>query len=144
MMTASVIAKRANVPLFTVRHYTRIGLLKPSRDLRNGYKMYSRDDVQRLRFIASAKELGFTLGEIEKVLSDASHGDSPCPMVREIVQRRIKENRQKIRELKRLQDRLEKAADLWASMKNSAPDGHSVCRLIESFSDSSDSTADRP
>ncbi|MBE7515836.1 MAG: MerR family DNA-binding protein [Chloracidobacterium sp.] len=143
-MTASVIAKRANVPLFTVRHYTRIGLLKPSRDLRNGYKMYSRDDVQRLRFIASAKELGFTLGEIEKVLSDASHGDSPCPMVREIVQRRIKENRQKIRELKRLQDRLEKAADLWASMKNSAPDGHSVCRLIESFSDSSDSTADRP
>lgn len=144
MMTASVIAKRANVPLFTVRHYTRIGLLKPSRDLRNGYKMYSRDDVQRLRFIASAKELGFTLGEIEKVLSDASHGDSPCPMVREIVQRRIKENCQKIRELKRLQDRLEKAADLWASMKNSAPDGHSVCRLIESFSDSSDSTADRP
>ncbi len=144
MMTASVIAKRANVPLFTVRHYTRIGLLKPSRDLRNGYKMYSRDDVQRLRFIASAKELGFTLGEIEKILSDASHGDSPCPMVREIVQRRIKENCQKIRELKRLQDRLEKAADLWASMKNSAPDGHSVCRLIESFSDSSDSTADRP
>ncbi|MCC6826272.1 MAG: MerR family DNA-binding protein [Acidobacteria bacterium] len=143
-MTASVIAKRANVPLFTVRHYTRIGLLKPSRDLRNGYKMYSRDDVQRLRFIASAKELGFTLGEIEKILSDASHGDSPCPMVREIVQRRIKENCQKIRELKRLQDRLEKAADLWASMKNSAPDGHSVCRLIESFSDSSDSTADRP
>lgn len=144
MMTASVIAKRANVPLFTVRHYTRIGLLKPSRDLRNGYKMYSRDDVQRLRFIASAKELGFTLGEIEKILADASHGDSPCPMVREIVQRRIKENRQKIRELKRLQDRLEKAAGLWASMKNSAPDGHSVCRLIESFSDSSDSTADRP
>ena len=58
MMTASILAKRANVPIFTVRYYTRIGLLKPSRDLRNGYKIYKHTDRERLRFIAAAKELG--------------------------------------------------------------------------------------
>ncbi len=138
MMTAGVLAKRTNVPLFTVRYYTRIGLLKPSRDLRNGYKVYKPGDRDRLTFITSAKNLGFTLKEIEEILEHAEHGDSPCPMVREIVQKRIEENKQKIRELKRLQKRLETAADVWAGMENSEPDGHSVCRLIETISDQQD------
>jgi MerR family Zn(II)-responsive transcriptional regulator of zntA len=135
MMTASVLAKRADVPLFTVRYYTRIGLLKPSRDLRNGYKVYKTSDRDRLKFIAAAKELGFTLAEIEEILGHAAHGDSPCPMVRDVVEKRIEENREKIREMKRLQKRLESAAEMWKKMKNSEPDGHSVCQLIESFSD---------
>lgn len=135
MMTASVLAKKADVPLFTVRYYTRIGLLKPSRDLRNGYKMYRHSDRDRLRFITAAKELGFTLAEIEEILDHAIHGDSPCPMVRDVVEKRIRENREKIREMQRLQKRLEAAAEMWKKMKNSQPDGHSVCRLIESFSE---------
>ena len=136
MLTASVLAKRADVSLFTVRYYTRIGLLKPSRDIRNGYKVYKQSDKDRLKFIAAAKELGFTLGEIEDILSHAAHGNSPCPMVRDVVEKRVKENKEKIRELKRLQRRLESAAEMWKTMKNSEPDGHSVCRLIESFAES--------
>ena len=136
MMTASVLAKRANVPLFTVRYYTRIGLLKPSRDLRNGYKVYRPSDKERLQFITAAKDLGFTLSEIDEILDHAAHDESPCPMVREIVERRVEENKEKIRELKRLQTRLEGAVRMWKTMKNSEPDGHSVCRLIESFAES--------
>lgn len=132
-MTASVLAKRAEVPLFTVRYYTRIGLLKPSRDLRNGYRIYRASDKDRLRFITAAKELGFTLAEIEEILDHAAHSQTPCPMVRDVVVKRIEENKQKIRELKRLQKRLESAAEMWKGMKDSIPDGHSVCRLIESF-----------
>lgn len=136
-MTASVLAKRTDVPLFTVRYYTRIGLLKPSRDLRNGYKIYRHTDKDRLKFITAAKELGFTLAEIEDILDHAAHNKTPCPMVREIVEKRIEENKEKIREMKRLQKRLESAAAVWKTMKNSTPDGHSVCRLIESFAGSS-------
>jgi MerR family Zn(II)-responsive transcriptional regulator of zntA len=135
MITASLLAKQANVPIFTVRYYTRIGLLKPSRDLRNGYKMYQQTDKDRLRFISAAKNLGFTLAEIEEILGQAVHGNSPCPMVRNIVERRVKENKEKIRELKRLQTRLESALNMWKTMKNSEPDGHSVCSLIESFAE---------
>jgi len=134
-MTAAVLAKRADVPLFTVRYYTRIGLLKPGRDLRNGYKIYKPSDKDRLKFITSAKELGFTLAEIEEILDHAAHNNSPCPMVRDVVEKRIVENKQKIREMQRLQKRLEKAAETWKGMKNSTPDGHSVCHLIESFAE---------
>ncbi|MGI9034483.1 MAG: MerR family DNA-binding protein [Pyrinomonadaceae bacterium] len=134
-MTPTVLAKRADVPLFTVRHYTRIGLLKPARDSRNGYKIYQLSDEIRLRFIVAAKELGFTLAEIAEILDQAKEGNSPCPMVREIVTRRIEENRRKIAEMKKLQKKMEKALISWASMKNAMPDGRSVCLLIESVAE---------
>lgn len=137
MFTASSLAKKANVPIFTVRYYTRIGLLNPTKNSLNGYKMYSADDRDRLRFIASAKELGFTLAEIEEILGHSTSGDSPCPMVRNIVEKRIEENRQKIAELRRLQKRLETAAEMWKGIENAEPDGHTVCRLIDAFSESS-------
>jgi len=136
MMTAAVLAKRSNTPLFTVRYYTRIGLLKPSRDLRNGYKVYKPTDTDRLKFITAAKNLGFTLAEIEEILDHAMHGDSPCPMVRDIVEQRVEQNKEKIRQLLLLQTRLESAVERWKTMKNASPDGHSICYLIESFSDS--------
>ncbi len=138
MLTASVLAKRTGIPIFTVRYYTRIGLLKPSRDLRNGYKLYKQSDKERLKFINNAKNLGFTLTEIEQILSHAEDGDTPCPMVREIVERRIRENREAIREMKRLQKRLEQAAEMWSGMEDAEPDGHSVCQLIESFAGASE------
>ncbi|MBX3296163.1 MAG: MerR family DNA-binding protein [Acidobacteria bacterium] len=138
MLTASVLAKRTGIPIFTVRYYTRIGLLKPSRDLRNGYKLYKQSDKERLKFINSAKNLGFTLSEIEQILSHAEDGDTPCPLVREIVERRIRENREAIREMKRLQKRLEQAAEMWSGMEDAEPDGHSVCQLIESFAGASE------
>lgn len=134
-MTPSILAKRVDVPLFTVRHYTRIGLLKPARDSRNGYKIYQLSDETRLRFIVATKELGFTLAEIAEILDQAKEGKSPCPMVREIVTRRIEENRRKIGEMKKLQKKMEKALISWASMKNAMPDGHSVCHLIESVAE---------
>jgi MerR family Zn(II)-responsive transcriptional regulator of zntA len=135
MITASALAKTTNVPVYTIRHYTRIGLLKPARDLRNGYKLYKPSDRNRLKFIAAAKVLGFTLSEIEEILNHAVHGDSPCPLVREIVEKRVSETKAKTRELRRLQIRLEKAAGAWKGMKDSEPDGHSVCHLIESFAE---------
>ncbi|MGI8469598.1 MAG: MerR family DNA-binding protein [Pyrinomonadaceae bacterium] len=135
-MTPSILAKQAEVPLFTVRYYTRIGLLKPTRDSHNGYKIYQPSDETRLRFIIAAKELGFTLAEIAEILGEARDGNSPCPMVREIVSRRIEENRRKIADMKKLQKKMEKALSSWSSMENSMPDGRSVCHLIESVAES--------
>ena len=134
-MTGSILAKQAAVPLFTVRYYTRIGLLKPSRNPTNGYKMYQPSDQARLRFIVAAKELGFTLAEIGQILDEAKHGKSPCPMVREIVSRRIEENQRKIAALKKLQQKMQKSLGEWSVMKDSMPNGDSVCHLIESVAE---------
>lgn len=132
MMTATVLAKQSDVSLYTVRHYTRIGLLKPVRNSNNNYKIYQPSDAVRVRFIKAAGNLGFSLSEIADVLTQAKHGNSPCPLVREIIVRRIEENRRKIKELQKLQKKMENALENWKQMKNSMPDGDSVCHLIES------------
>ena len=136
MITASVLAKKADVPIYTVRHYTRIGLLHPYRNSQNGYKVYKSSDAMRLRFILAAKDLGFTLAEINHILDKAEHGSSPCPMVRDIVTHRIDENKKKIKELQRLLKKMESSLKEWEKMRDSMPNGDSVCHLIESVAES--------
>jgi len=132
MMTANILARKSDVSLYTVRHYTRIGLLKPSRNWQNNYKVYQPADEVRVRFIQAAKNLGFSLAEVGDILNEAKHGSSPCPLVREIIVRRIDENRRKISEMQKLQRKMERALKDWATMKNSMPTGETVCHLIES------------
>lgn len=132
MMTASSLAQKSDVSLYTVRHYTRIGLLKPSRNWQNNYKLYQPSDEVRVRFIQAAKNLGFSLAEISDILDEAEHGNSPCPLVREIIVHRIDENRRKIKEMQKLQRKMEKSLAEWQKLKDSMPTGDSVCHLIES------------
>ncbi len=135
MITTNVLAQKTGVPIDTVRHYTRIGLLKPERMKSNGYKVYQHSDAVRLGFILAAKKLGITLTEIKQILDEAEHGNSPCPLVREIIAHRIKENRGKIKHLQQLQKKMENAQEIWKDMEDSMPNGHSVCNLIESVAD---------
>lgn len=135
MFTANILAKEAEVSVYTVRHYTRIGLLQPRKDSANGYKIYKSADVVRLKFISTAKNLGFTLSEITDILNKAEHGESPCPSVRKIIVRHIEENRRKIKALQKLQKKMENALADWENLADSLPDGNSVCRLIESVSE---------
>lgn len=133
MFTVTQLANRAEVTADTVRHYAHIALLSPRRNPQNGYKLFKEDDIRRLHFIRQAQNLGFTLGEIRKILDHSSNGDSPCPQVREIIQRRIAENRAKLDAMLVLQKRMESALSLWDTMPDGSPDGASVCHLIESI-----------
>jgi DNA-binding transcriptional MerR regulator len=133
MATVSQLAKQANVTADAIRHYVRIGLLKPQRDSGNGYKQFTTSDVDRVRFIRNARSLGYTLSEIGLILKDTNKGDSPCPRVRKLIQKRIDENRKKIEELRELQARMEEALHQWAGMPDGNPDGTCICHLIEAI-----------
>lgn len=132
MITVSELARLAEVTTDTVRHYVRIGLLKPRQDPANRYKLFTETDVRRLHFIRQAKSLGYTLDEIAQIFHDSGLGRSPCPRVREIIQSRIARNKIRLEELIGLQQRMEDALEQWKSMPDGLPDGESVCHLIES------------
>ncbi|HEB93855.1 MAG TPA: MerR family transcriptional regulator [Gammaproteobacteria bacterium] len=131
MFTVSELATRASVTPDTVRHYVQIGLLQPRRNPDNGYKLFETADIHRLLFVRQAKSLGFTLNEIREILGHAQQGESPCPRVREIIHRRITENRRHLDELMTLQQRMESALVSWEAMPDGMPSGESVCHLIE-------------
>jgi len=132
-MLVTDIAKRAGVSAHTVRYYERIGLLDATRHAANRYRSFGVAAVERLRFVQQAKRLGFSLAEIRKILDTCDTCASPCPLVREIVRARIVENAARIRELERLQCRLEQALRRWARMPDGAPDADAICHLIESL-----------
>jgi len=133
VMTVKELANSSTMTSDAVRYYTRMGLLQPSRDPANGYRQYSIADQHRLRFIARAKQIGFTLAEIRQVFSDAEQSCSPCPRVREILQRRITENHQQIEIMTALQQRMEQAQREWTEIPDGMPDGESICQLIEAI-----------
>ena len=68
-LTTSKLAKAAGVNGQTVRYYERRGLLPEPPRSESGYRMYPIGHVERLRFIKSAQELGFTLVEIQQLLT---------------------------------------------------------------------------
>lgn len=132
-MKVSELARQAGVTAETVRHYTREELLHPERHPENGYQLFGQGSLERLRFIQRARTLGFTVAEIRDILDHADHGDSPCPLVRDLLASRLPEIHARIHELQALATRMEEALDAWAEMPDGTPNGHSLCRLIESF-----------
>ncbi|MEW8000809.1 MAG: MerR family transcriptional regulator [Candidatus Thiodiazotropha endolucinida] len=132
MLTVNELAKQSEAPAHVVRYYIRIGLLQPVGQQENGYRLFSSNDVARLRFIQMAKHLGFTLNEIKQITCHADMGESPCDDVRSIIRHRVTENRIKIEEMINLQERMEEALKRWESMPNRMPGGDSICHLIES------------
>ncbi|MCZ0928612.1 MerR family DNA-binding protein [Halomonas janggokensis] len=134
-MKVSELAKRGGVTAETVRHYTREQLLAPKRHPDNGYQLYSATDLERLQFIQRARKLGFSVAEIRDILAHADQGDSPCPLVRDLLANRLPQIRAQIQELEALAQRMEQALESWQHMPDGTPDGHSLCRLIESFPD---------
>ncbi|VAX10940.1 hypothetical protein MNBD_GAMMA26-1773 [hydrothermal vent metagenome] len=133
MLTVSALSKAARITPDAIRHYVRIGLLTPLRNPDNGYRLFSSDDVKKLQFIRQAKGLGFTLHEIQTIFDHGSAGQSPCPTVRDMIQHRINENRGRLAELNRLQQRMDSALEKWKTMPDGGPDGEAICHLIESM-----------
>jgi len=133
MLTVSTLSKATETTPDTIRHYVRVGLLAPSRNPDNGYRLFSNGDIKKVCFIRRAKGLGFTLHEIQTIFNHGSAGQSPCPAVRSMIQQRINKNRSKLAELNKLQQRMDSALEKWKTMPDGEPDGEAICHLIESI-----------
>lgn len=75
---------RTHVSIRTLRHYDRIGLLRPSRVTEAGYREYDQAALERLHTILLFRELEFPLGEIRRIL-DAPDFDPIATLERQIT-----------------------------------------------------------
>lgn len=67
-MNIGQVSKATSVSQRMIRHYEGIGLMPPPDRLDNGYRDYPPQSVERLRFIANARDLGFSVDEISALL----------------------------------------------------------------------------
>ena len=63
------LATRAGVSIDTIRYYERRRLLPRAERSRGGFRLYTPETVDRLRFIKQAQEIGFSLDEIGDLLA---------------------------------------------------------------------------
>lgn len=105
-MRISELARRAGVNVQTVRYYERRGLLHDPRGRDGGYRAYSDATLERLRFIKRAQELGFTLAEIEELLTLRLDRGTTAAEVKARAQEKIAEIEAKLLDLKRIRHAL--------------------------------------
>jgi MerR family transcriptional regulator, copper efflux regulator len=110
LMDIGEAAKRSGVSAKMIRHYEAIGLLpKVARTFAN-YRIYTDNDVHTLRFIKRARMLGFSMPDINELLSLWQNRSRSSAAVKKIVGRHVGELRQKIAELESMAGTLEHLA----------------------------------
>lgn len=107
-MTIGRLARKARVGVETIRFYERKGLIEqPRRPRDGGYRVYPEETAHRIRFIRQAQELGFSLREVEDLLSLRADPESDSADVRARAAAKLAEVKRKITELERIRAALE-------------------------------------
>lgn len=106
-LSTGQIAERAGVNVQTVRYYERRGLLPEPPRSSQGYRQYRPRHAERIRFIKRAQDLGFTLDETNELLRLSLTPGADRADVRAQAKEKIEEVRERIRDLRRIEETLE-------------------------------------
>ncbi len=77
MYTIGKVAALADVSADTLRYYEKERLITPASRTAAGYRLYNEEAVRRIRFIKHAQRCGFTLSDIQELLT-LKHTESAC------------------------------------------------------------------
>ena len=106
MLSIGEVAERAGVAASALRYYERAGLI-PKADRRGGKRVYGEDIFDRLALIRVAKGAGFTVAEIQTLLSGFTRRTPPGQRWRRLAERKLDELEARIAEVERMKRVLE-------------------------------------
>jgi len=127
-MNIGAASKASGVSQRMIRHYEKIGLVPAAARRDSGYRDYSDTDVNRLRFIANARDLGFPIEEIGMLLSLWSDTQRASAEVKALAIARAAELHRKAEALEAMRRSLLDLADKCHG--NERPD----CPILEGLS----------
>jgi DNA-binding transcriptional MerR regulator len=128
------LSTRTGVSDKTIRYYESIGLMLPPQRSENNYRQYTAADVERLRFIASARSLDFSLSDINEILAARDNNIAPCEQVLDTLDRRLEEIDRRIADLLSLRETIRRIRAEGAVLPKDDVQGEGcVCYLIKSY-----------
>lgn len=125
MMNIGEAARATSVSAKMIRYYESIGLLPKAGRSSSGYRTYGHTELHDLRFIRRARDLGFGIEEIRKLLDLWRDRDRDNAEVKAIAQRHVRELEQKIAALTAMRRALSHLAACCAG------DGRPDCPILE-------------
>lgn len=125
-LTIGGLARAAKVHIETIRYYQRRGLLPEPQRPPGGIRRYGDADIDRLTFVKTAQQLGFSLDEIGDLLrlEDGTH----CQEASALAEHKLRDVRNKIDRL----EKIEKALEEMVGRCHARP-GNITCPLIASL-----------
>ena len=105
-MRIGELADRVGVNPKAIRYYEGIGLLPAPARLPSGYREYTEDDVERLRFVRTAQRLNLSLSEIGEILGFRERSERPCGYVLDVLDRQVADLDRRIAEMVELRQEL--------------------------------------
>ena len=124
-------AKRSSVTAKMIRHYESLGLLRQARRTDAGYRLYDEADIHTLRFIRRARDLGFSMKEIQQLVSLWQNRRRASSEVRRIAQVHIDALETKIDELQGMRRTLQQL------VHNCHGDARPDCPILDDLAEAS-------
>ncbi len=129
-LTIGKVSTMAGLPTKTVRYYADIGLVVPRGRSDSGYREYGHEELQKLRFVRSARSFGFSVDACRELLSLYEDNGRASREVKDIALQRLQEIEQKMQELKSLHRELSRVAQLCPG------DDAADCPILSTFAQS--------
>lgn len=121
MIAIGEASRRSGVNIETIRYYERQGIVPRPIRAGNNRRLYSEDDVGRLRLLKRLRDLGFPLAEARKLLNLSENRETDCELAKELAEAHLLEVGAKIAELKRLESALRELTANCAEGKAECP-----------------------
>ena len=130
-MRISELSEHTGVPAKTIRYYEEMGLLPTPIRKPNGYREYTEPDIDRLKLVAGARRLDFSLAEISEIIDLRDRRIAPCGVLLELLDQKAEEIGQRIAELQRVQKDLEALYSVGLTFPTDDIEGKNcVCHLV--------------
>jgi MerR family mercuric resistance operon transcriptional regulator len=107
MIAIGEASRLSGVGIETIRYYEREGIVPEPGRAANNRRLYSKEEVGRLRFLKQCRDLGFRLADAKTLLGLSEHHETDCQSVKDIAEFHISSVQAKIAELKRLEAALD-------------------------------------
>ena len=100
------LARRTALSIDAIRFYERRKLLPPASRTAGRFRLYTGNDIERLRFVQRMQRLGFSLEEIKQLMGIRTDKAHACASVRQFLKTKLADVTVKIRELRQLEAEL--------------------------------------
>ncbi|MGI9077113.1 MAG: heavy metal-responsive transcriptional regulator [Gemmatimonadaceae bacterium] len=129
-MLAGDVARVLGVGVQTLHYYEREGLVPRAQRSESGYRIYTPQLVERIRFIRKAKALGLPLDKVRDILRLSDSEASPCGSVRNALTERLDEVDRRLAALQEFRDELAGLVDR-AERTAAVAEGGMICAIVE-------------
>lgn len=116
----------------TIRFYEKVGILEAADRTTGNYRVYDKEQIERLRFIRHCRMQGLSLQEIQILINIINNPDTGCAAVHGIIEKHLHKIEEQLTALTYLREKLQ------AIKKESDCRGEAGCKIIHLLANEDD------